>query len=64
MTDQEKLLWYFQEMSKEGQKLFLKLAFSIVASGTFSKNEDMSEYLKQHLERIERDVELRMTEEF
>ena len=64
MTDQEKLLWYFQEMNKEGKALFLKLAFSLVASGTFSKNSDMSEYLKQHLEQMERDVKLRMTEEF
>ena len=66
MKDEEnKLLWYFREMSKEGKQTLLQIAWAFVATGSFSPTiEDMPADLQALYANMKIDVERRMKQEF
>lgn len=60
----EKLIWYFENMSAEGRGTLLKIARAFVATGTFSRNDEISEELKDEYRKISRCLDARMKEDF
>lgn len=64
---EKKLVWYFRNMSKEGKETLLKIARAFVATGTFSRNDEISEDLKEEYRKVDRYldyIDARMDEEF
>ena len=60
----EKLVWYFENMSAEGRETLLKIARAFVATGTFSRIDEISEELKDEYRKINRCIDARMKEDF
>lgn len=64
---EKKLVWYFRNMNKEGKETLLKIARAFVATGTFSRNDEISEDLKEEYRKVDRYldyIDARMDEEF
>ena len=45
----EDLIWYYENLNKEGRETLLKVARSFVATGEFSRADEISEELYKHL---------------
>ena len=60
----QRLTWYYKHLNTEGQKTLCRIARSFVSTGEYSRNQEISPDLKKHLEKMNRDLDSWMTEEF
>lgn len=64
MQQENQLLWFYERMNAEGRETLLKIARSFVATGAYSRVDEMSEDLKKHLAKYEADIDKWMNEDF
>lgn len=61
---EKKLIWYFQNMDAEGQETLLKIARAFVATGTFARMPELTEEAVKMMNKLEKDLDSRMDEDF